>query len=136
MTLIKEITSFSRAQLSAFAGGLVDYGVMLICVEIFATHYIFGIVSGGIIGAIVNYTINRYWSFKGHNEQAHHQLGKFIIVVVGSILLKSGGTSFFTEIIKIDYRVSRLLTDLIVSFGFNYTLQRFWVFKNQIKTEN
>lgn len=105
---------------------------MLVCVELFDTHYVTGIVIGGIIGAVVNYSINRYWSFAGNNEGAQQQIGKFIIVVIGSILLKSGGTTLLTEVLFIDYKVSRLITDAVVSFGFNYVLQRWWVFRGQM----
>ena len=132
MAVIKEAKAFGKAQVSAFAGGLVDYLLMLICVEWLHTHYITGIIFGGIIGAIVNYSINRYWSFAGIKQGFQQQIGKFIFVVIGSILLKSGGTSLLTEVFQIDYKVSRLITDAIVSFGFNYVLQRYWVFRGQM----
>ena len=98
MSILIELKAFSKAQVSAFVGGIVDFGVMLICVEIFQWHYIIGIAIGGIIGAAVNFSINRYWSFSGLHDAMNHQIGKFILVVIGSILLKSGGTSLFTEV--------------------------------------
>lgn len=132
MNLIKEVSAFSKAQISAFVGGIIDYGVMIICVSVFDWHYIAGIILGGIIGALVNFSVNRHWSFKGQKVPIKGQVGRFILVVLGSITLKSLGTSFLTEIFRIDYRISRLITDAFVSFGFNYSLQRFWVFKKQI----
>ncbi len=132
MGVIREIKAFSKAQISAFLGGVVDYGIMLGCVELFGSHYITGIVIGGIIGAAVNYTINRRWSFRGQFQKPQGQILNFILIVLGSIVLKSGGTSFFTEIVRIDYRISRLITDAFVSFGFNYMLQRFWIFRKQM----
>ena len=132
MNFLQEAKAFSKAQLSAFIGGLVDYAVMIGCHEILGLHYVLGIAAGGIIGAIVNFTINKYWTFKGRPEKGEKQIGKFVTVVCGSIFLKSAGTLFFTEMIRIDYRISRLITDIIVSFGFNYTLQRFWVFRKQM----
>lgn len=134
MALIKEAKAFGRAQISAFVGGIVDYLIMLVCVEFLETHYVAGIVIGGIIGAVVNYSINRYWSFAGNKEGAQQQIGKFIIVVIGSILLKSAGTTLLTEVLHIDYKVSRLITDAVVSFGFNYVLQRYWVFRGQMRS--
>jgi len=124
------LITFFRSQLSAFVGGLVDYAIMIICTELLGIHYVLSIAIGGIIGAIVNYTINRYWAFKAREESKTTQIPKFIVVVIGSILLKSSGTFLFTEYLKLDYRISRLLTDAIVAFGFNYTLQKIWVFKS------
>ncbi len=132
MAVLKEAKAFGKAQISAFVGGVVDYLLMLICVEWFHTHYITGIIVGGFIGAVVNYSINRYWSFAGHKQGAQQQIGKFILVVIGSILLKSGGTTLLTEVFHIDYKISRLITDAIVSLGFNYVLQRYWVFRGQM----
>lgn len=133
--LNKEGGAFGKAQISAFVGGMIDYFVMLFFVECLALHYVIGIFSGGIIGAIVNFSINRYWSFnRGRQKSLKRQLGKFCFVVIGSIILKSSGTTLLTEGLSIDYRISRIITDVIVSFGFNYSLQRFWVFGQQMKS--
>jgi len=129
MKLKKEISAFAKAQVSAFAGGIIDFLIMLIAVEYFHLHYVIGIAAGGIIGALVNFTINRIWSFDSVDDSAIVQMRKFILVVIGSIVLKSAGTSLLTEGVQLDYRLSRLITDLIVSLGFNYSLQRLWVFK-------
>jgi len=132
VTFINEVKAFSKAQASAFVGGAVDYGVMLLCVEVFGWHYVGGIIAGGLIGAVANYLINRYWTFKGKSDRMSDQIGKYLFVLFGSIFFKSAGTTLFTEIVGLDYKVSRILTDLLVSLGWNYTLQRFWVFKNQM----
>ncbi len=132
MTFVDEVKAFSKAQASAFLGGAVDYIVMLLCVEVFGWHYVLGIIAGGIVGAVVNYMINRYWTFKGKEDRMSNQIGKYLLVLAGSIFFKSVGTSLFTELLGLDYKISRILTDLIVSLGWNYVLQRFWVFKNQM----
>jgi len=124
---------FIKAQLSAFLGGVVDFVIMIACTELLQIHYTISIVIGGILGALVNFTINRNWTFeaneaKGKNNMAL-QLVKFTSMVGGSILLKSSGTYLVTEISRIDYRISRIVIDIFVSLGFNYTLQKYWVFK-------
>ena len=128
-TLKQELGAFSKAQVSAFIGGLIDYSVMIILTEIFNIHYTFSIMAGGIIGAFANYAINRKWSFKTTGT-VHKELTRFTLVALGSIMLKCGGTYGLTEYLGLDYRFSRLIVDAIVSLGFNYTLHRLWVFKN------
>lgn len=123
---------FAKAQLSAFSGGMTDYLVMIFCTELLHIHYTISIAIGGIIGAIVNFSINRYWTFTGNKANrspVSSQLMKFIFVVVGSICLKSGGTYLLTNWLKLDYKISRLIVDIIVSLSFNYVLQKYWVFK-------
>jgi len=123
------IAVFARSQISAFAGGVVDYSIMLILTEFFGVHYVISIVIGGVCGAVVNYTANRYWAFEGSKEPKKTQIPKFIAVALGTIFLKSAGTYVFTEYLGVDYKISRLIVDAFVAFGFNFTLQKYWVFK-------
>ncbi len=127
----KPVYIFARAQASAFTGGITDYLVMLVCTELLTIHYTVSIVLGGIIGAIVNFSVNRHWSFQSRQATVQRQLSKFITVVAGSILLKSSGTYFFTNWLSVDYKVSRVVIDIIVSLGFNFTLQKYWVFSKK-----
>lgn len=120
---------FLKAQASAFIGGLADYGIMIVCTELLHIHYTISILISGILGAVINFLINRKWTYKAENSPVGSQIFKFIIVVLGSVLLKSGGTYLLTNWLALDYKFSRILTDLVVSLGFNYTLQTFWVFK-------
>lgn len=122
------IKIFAKAQASAFIGGIVDYLTMIVFTELFHIHYTISIAIGGIIGAIVNFSINKYWTYQS-NHSVGRQIVKFILVLIGSILLKSGGTCLFTNWLNIDYKISRIITDIFVSFGFNFLLQKYWVFK-------
>ena len=135
--MFEKIFTFSKAQISSLVGGSVDYLVMLFFTEIFHVHYTISIVIGGVVGAVVNFSINKYWTF--HSKEVPYvlnlrkQLFRFILVVINSILLKVSGTYLLTTFLHIDYKISRLITDLIVSLAINYTLQRFWVFKKHRK---
>ena len=134
---IEELFVFGKAQVSAFFGGIVDYLLMIFLTEYFGIHYTISIAIGGIVGAFVNFSLNRRWTFnkKGltYNSTRISQLFKFLLVLLNSIVLKSSGTYFFTTFMHIDYKISRIITDLIVSLIFNYTLQRRWVFKKEEK---
>ncbi|WP_313514464.1 GtrA family protein [Sphingobacterium sp.] len=120
---------FLRAQLSAFIGGLSDFGIYTFCYTVLKFTAPFSNVISGSLGAIVNFTINRYWSFGNTQKSIGSQLWKFIIVVVGSITLKSLGIHLLVDIWDLHFLLSKLIVEIIVSLGFNYTLQRFWVFK-------
>lgn len=123
---------FAKAQASAFTGGMVDYLIMIICTELVHIHYTISILISGMIGAVVNFSINRHWTFRVTEVSANpigRQLFKFCTVVAGSIILKSAGTYLFTTWLIIDYKISRIIVDIIVSLGFNYVLQKYWVFR-------
>jgi putative flippase GtrA len=122
---------FAKAQASAFIGGLTDYLIMIACTELLLIHYTISIAIGGIIGAVVNFSINRHWTYKAHNTPVGKQILKFIIIVAGSILLKSSGTWLLTTFLRIDYKISRIIIEIIISLGFNFVLQKYWVFKKK-----
>jgi len=131
--VLGQLIVFGKAQMSAFIGGMTDYAIMVFFTEAFQVHYTVSIVIGGVIGAVVNFSLNHKWTFRSGNEayknSMRKQLLKFVLVVINSIFLKSTGTYAITNFLGIDYKISRIITDLFVSIGFNYTLQRYWVFK-------
>ena len=131
--MISKIIIFLKAQMYAFIGGMVDYLVMIFFTEVFHFHYTLSIAIGGVIGAIVNFSINKKWTFHSPNipyqQPLTRQFLKFVAVVINSIVLKAAGTHGITTFLGLDYKISRIITDLIVSIGFNYTLQKYWVFK-------
>ena len=124
----KSFLTFFKAQASAFIGWLSDYAIMLFCTEVLGIHYTLSIVISGTLGAVVNFSINKYWTFKSPSPIGG-QLVRFVFVVLGSIALKSSGTYLVTEFVQIDYKISRIIVELVVSLLFNYPLQRYWVFK-------
>lgn len=132
---IDELFVFGKAQFSAFLGGIVDYILMIFITEFFGIHYTISIAFSGIAGAIVNFSLNRNWAFRSKIHLYHNplnkQLAKFLLVLLNSIVLKSFGTYLITTLMQFDYKFSRIITDLLVSLIFNYTLQRHWVFRKQ-----
>ena len=128
-----KLITFTKAQLSAFIGGVTDYFIMIFVTEVFHVQYTISIAIGGIIGAFVNFNLNKRWTFNSkrspYKSSTNAQLIKFILVVANSILLKTAGTYILTYYGGFDYKISRLITDLFVSIIFNYSLQKFWVFK-------
>ena len=134
----KSIITFLRAQVAAFIGGITDYGLMILLTEVCKLHFTFSILISGTIGAIINFSINRFWVFKnqsGYSSHINSQLFKFALVLLGSISLKSFGTLVLQKAFQIDYRIGRLITDSFVSYGFNYPLIKYWVFKTNQKQD-
>jgi len=128
----KSIKVFLKAQISAFSGGVTDYVMMILLTEKLGIHFTVSILISGTLGGAVNFCINRYWAFKNQSAYvttAKMQLIRFFSVVLGSIILKSTGTLLLNRGFNLDYRIGRLLIDSLVSYGFNYPLMKWWVFK-------
>jgi len=133
--MVEKLFIFAKAQASSFIGGIVDYCIMILFTEFLHFHYSISIAIGGTIGAITNFYLNKGWTFRSKNLPYKHsgskQLLRFAVVVANSILLKVSGTFIFTTFLRTDYIISRLITDLFVSIGFNYMLQMHWVFRKE-----
>ncbi len=123
------VYTFGKAQASAFIGGMFDYAIMIALTEYGHLFYTKSIIISGLFGAVINYSLNRYWTFKKRDESKRRQLQRFVLVVLGNIALKSSGTYALTKLLGFDYKLSRLCLDALVSLGFNFTLQKYWVFK-------
>lgn len=134
MIWTKSLMIFLKAQVSAFSGGLTDYGLMILFTELLGIHFTISILLSGTIGGLVNFILNRFWAFKDENTYANspsQQFARFFTVVLASITLKSAGTYLLHLSFSIDYRLGRLLTDGLVSYGFNYPIMKIWVFKTR-----
>ena len=131
--LLNQVFVFAKSQFSAFVGGITDYMIMILLTEAFHIHYTLSIAIGGVIGAIINFSLNKTWTFHTkdipYRDSFPKQIMKFLLVVMNSIVLKSTGTYLITKFLGVDYKLSRIFTDLFVSIAFNFTLQKFWVFK-------
>jgi putative flippase GtrA len=125
----KNLWMFLRAQISSFAATLVDFGTLLVCVEVFRIWYLTGTVLGAILGAVTNYTIGRYWSFKSTKDRVPEQAFRYFIVAAGSLVLNAAGVYVITEGLKAPYWVSKIVTSLLVGVVYNFFMQKRFVFR-------
>ena len=62
------ILNFSQAQISAGAGSVVDYGLMVLSVEVFHWDLFWAVACGGVVGAIINFSLNRLQDRQAHQR--------------------------------------------------------------------
>ena len=119
---------FLKAQASSLIATLVDFIFTIILVEIFNQHYIVASVAGAIAGAVTNFIVNRQWVFRSKEEAVQKQSVRYILVWLGSLTLNTSGIYILTHFITIKYFISKIIISLIVGIGFNYVLQKNYVF--------
>ncbi len=124
---------FFKAQLSSLLATLVDFLIMVLSVEAGKLHYVIAATLGACCGALVNFIINRYWSFKATHTPAKQQGFRYSLVWIGSILLNVSGIYVLTHFLQIKYILSKIIVAIIVGLGFNYTLQKEYVFNTNEK---
>jgi len=117
---LRSALTFSKAQISAFVGGVIDYCTMIFITEVFHIHYTISIAAGGMVGAAVNFSVNRTWSFYSKDAQYEFSVIQQLVMFFPVVLVS-----------KIDYKITRLAVDVIVSIFYNFMLQKHWIFKKR-----
>ena len=120
--------SFVRNTLVSIFTTALDFAVLVGLVEIFGVNYVVATFLGTAVGAISNFTINRFWSFEATHGAAHWQLVRFLPVQAGSTVLHTGGVWIFTSRVGLPYLVSKLVVATLVYLCWNYPMNRYWVF--------
>ena len=120
--------TFSRAQISAFAATIADFGTLTLFVEVLHGFYPYGVALGAFMGAITNFIINRHWAFEAHEKPLPGQILRYAMVSSGSLLLNTFGVYLVTERFGLYYLASKVIIAFSVGIFFNYPLQRHFVY--------
>ena len=108
--------AFVRYLFAGGAGFLFDYGVLVLCFEVFGWHYLLASAVGFICGLILVYVASNKWVFS-NRKMSHRQVVEFavfsIIGVVG-LLLTMLFMWVFTDVCSIHALISKLLTTALV----------------------
>ena len=120
--------SFARSALtSIFTTGL-DFGTLMGLVELLHVNYVVATFTGTIVGFLANFLINRCWAVDATHGAMHWQFVRVIPVQAGSSALQTLGVWLFTSVIGMQYWVSKIVVSTLVYLGWNYPMNRFWVF--------
>lgn len=122
--------SFSRSQIASAIATFVDYVVLFGLTELVHVWYVASVAIGAAVSALVNFMINRHWSFESASlGKMHQQAWRYAWVSAVSLLLNSGGVYVVTESLDIHYAFSVIVVSAIVGWFFNYPLHRYYVFR-------
>ena len=125
---------FLKAQLSSLISTSVDFIVTIALVELFRINYIIAATNGAIAGAITNFTINKFWTFKQEGTEFKMEGLKYAFVWIGSIALNVIGSNLLIKKTNIHYVLAKIIASITVGVTFNYLLQKYYVFNNVNKT--
>lgn len=82
---------------------------------------------GCVVGGIVNFTINRFWVFQSGGAPLSEG-SRYTLVSASSALLNAGGVAVAMFIPDLNYRIAWILVRGVVFLGWNFPLQRDYVF--------
>jgi putative flippase GtrA len=127
------LNTFSKAQFSSIISTLADYSITWILTSVIGFWYVISSFTGSAIGGATNFVINRHWVFKTANNQRIIEIFRYLIVWTGSILLNTLCVYLFTDILRIYYLFSKVITSVFIGVFFNYYFQNTYVFNDKMQ---
>ena len=107
---------------------LVDFGTMIACVHA-GLPPVAGTAIGAGCGAVTNFTLGRHWIFPTRTPgRLDGQALRYGVVSLASLALNTLGEFVVHDLAHVQYVIARVMVSGVVSLGWNYPLQRGWVF--------
>jgi putative flippase GtrA len=98
-------------------------------VELLGAWYVAGNAIGMAAGGLTNFYLNRNFVFNDGQKTRSVQLMRYTMVWAGYLSLASGGIFLFTHYFGLNYLISKVVVSLGLAFGYNYPLQKRFVFR-------
>lgn len=137
--------------MTALTATVVDFSTLYALVEHAHLYYVTATACGALAGAITNFSLNKYWAFaaphasaeavhrgsrtlsaltthSGPATQLSAQGLRYALVSAVSLALNTGLVFCFTEFGQLRYLVSKTIAAIVVGWGWNYPLHRYFVF--------
>ena len=126
------MATFVKANISSLVATVVDYSTTVFLVSFFAADAVWASIAGTTLGGIINFLIGRAWVFKSKEGRMREQAVRYAMVWAGNLLLNASGMYLLTHVLKFYYIISKIIVSLLVGVGYNYVLQKKYVFKKPV----
>lgn len=132
-----------RSGVAAQTSGWLDFGVSFVMFTWCGLEPVYAAAIGAVAGGIANCLINYRFTFRDKECPWKAVVIKFLLVWLGSLALNSFGTEGLYWTLRrwnwLEYigfkpsgyfTAARLFTALVVSFAWNFVLQRYFVYRS------
>jgi putative flippase GtrA len=108
-----------------------DFLSMVSAVEFAGVSPVAATGVGAAVGAITNFILARQWTYRrADGADVQVQIARYLLVALVSLGLNTLGEHLFANVLNVQYVLGRAITAVIVSNGWNYPMQRFFVFSD------
>jgi putative flippase GtrA len=122
---------FVRYAIAGATGTLVDWGSFYTLVTIIQVHYQASLIVSFSLGAITNYILNKYFTFKDKSRQIVGQFSIFFTISIVSLIASMGIMFLFVDLILMHKVLSRIITTFIMLLA-NYIMHKYITFNKRI----
>jgi putative flippase GtrA len=120
-----------RHHLAAIGATIVDYLLMVACVELLHLSPVIATGVGATAGAVTSFMLGRVFTYHATKTSVGAQTWRYALVASASLALNVAGEHLFSDVLGLEYLLARIITSVIVSNAWNYPLQRFFVFSQR-----
>ncbi len=121
---------FLKANAASLIASFCDFLITIIIKEWLDADPVLASVTGTVSGGIINFIIGRYWVFEARHLNIYNQSRRYFIIWAGNLLINAFGVYILLNYVGLNYILAKLITSVIVAVGYNYPLQKRYVFKN------
>jgi putative flippase GtrA len=114
------LSVFVKAQCSSAFSTFFDFALTFFFTKLIGLWYILSSCIGTLTGGVINFLLNRLWVFDAKDRSSKVQVKKFIIIWIGNLSLNSMGIYLLTDIMKIQYLISKSIVGISVGVFYNF----------------
>ena len=119
---------FLKTNMASLIASLFDYCVTIAAVTFFEMSALKASIAGLISGAVLNFLLGRHWVFMQKEERSYSQALRYLKVWCGNLILNTSGMYILINQ-GVYYLTAKIIISVLVAVGYNYPLQRKYVFK-------
>lgn len=120
--------TFLKSQTASLLATAADFSLTFVCVELMGLWYGTASVMGTMFGAVVHFTISRKWVFLAGRKPMGRQAIRYGIVWAGYLALSFLLLVSLTPYLGLSYGVVKVMVAVALGIGYNYVLQKNFVF--------
>jgi putative flippase GtrA len=120
-----------RHQLASIVSTIVDFGTMMALVELLSISPVIATAAGASAGALTNFLMNRHWVFRVADGRISRQALRYAMVSLASAGWNTLGEHVAVRVLGVQYLLGRAVVAVAVSLGWNFPLQRGFVFRDR-----
>jgi putative flippase GtrA len=123
--------TFGRHQVGAIVATAIDFATMTALVSGLGVFAPLATAIGAGLGGLSNFLLGRHWIFAAKDGHAGQQAWRYALVSGVSLGLNAGGEYILHDRLGIQYLLARVIIAAAVSVGWNFPLQRAFVYRKE-----
>jgi putative flippase GtrA len=121
--------TLGRHQLGALAATVVDFGTMILLVELLGLPPVTATAVGAAFGGVTNFSLGRAWIFRKQSGHIAVQALRYALVSGGGAGWNALGEHLVHDRAHVQYVLARGLVSIAVSLLWSFPMQRRFVFR-------